>query len=180
MAGRVSARGRWPCWQPCPPAGTLGDSGRTMTDPALDAEGPAAAADTGVRGRLHGASARAAAAGRWAERHAEDLRARSALVAGAFEAEHVHRRRAGSVLAGGIAFRVFLWVLPAALFASGLAGLLQLSGSASPEQVARKLGLGASVARTVRQTTLHSDQSSIWLIVLGLAGTVYAAMGLIR
>src|SRR5689334_17703721 len=131
-------------------------------------------------GRRQAAQARAAAAAQWAGRQAESLRRRSMLAAAAFEAGQVDRRRAGSLLAGGLAFRVFLWLLPAALLASGVAGLLHLSGSASPDQIAGKLGLGASVAHTVRQATVHSDQTNLRLIVAGVVLTLYASTSLVR
>jgi len=55
-----------------------------------------------------------------ARRRVEELRTHSALVDAALEAGDLDRRRAGSLLAGGIAFRIFLWLLPAALFAAAL------------------------------------------------------------
>ena len=69
------------------------------------------------------------------------------------------------LLAGGIAFRVFLWLLPAALFVAALGGLVQPSGDASPERVAQDLGLAASVASTVAEATRQSDRGAVALIV---------------
>src|SRR4051812_21581219 len=98
-----------------------------------------------------------------AARRVEELRKRSALVDAALEAGDIDRRRAGSLLAGGIAFRIFLWLLPAALFAAALIGLVRPAGGASPDRVAQSLGLGASVASTVEQATRQSDHGAVAL-----------------
>ncbi len=90
------------------------------------------------------------------------------------------RRRAGSLLAGGIAFRLFLWLLPAALFAAGLVGLFRPSGSAEPDTVARKLGLGASVAAIVRQATRQSQKAPAVVLAIGLVLMLYMSISLIR
>src|SRR5437588_462551 len=125
---------------------------------------PAAPADAAVPGRLATARAHAVRTRDDAGRRVTDLRTRNELVDAALEAGDLDRRRAGSLLAGGIAFRVFLWLLPAALFTAGLLGLFQPSGSAQPEHVARKLGLGASVAAIVRQATKQSHKAPVALL----------------
>src|SRR4051812_49851470 len=67
-----------------------------------------------------------------ARRRVEELRQQSALVDAALEAGDLDRRRAGSLLAGGIAFRIFLWLLPAALFAAAVVGLVRPTGGGPP------------------------------------------------
>src|SRR3954454_1223871 len=74
--------------------------------------------------RTRSAGARALKARDETKRRVEYLRTRNALVDAALEAGDLDRRRAGSLLAGGIAFRIFLWLLPAALFAAAVVGLL--------------------------------------------------------
>src|SRR4051794_9761320 len=101
----------------------LGDDG--PVDPDVPAAGAAASA-RGSSAAGRGAKARDDAA-RWLE----DLRHRNPLVAAALEAGDLDRRRAGSLLAGGIAFRLFLWLLPASLFVAALAGLVRPTGSGS-------------------------------------------------
>jgi uncharacterized BrkB/YihY/UPF0761 family membrane protein len=84
------------------------------------------------------------------------------------------------VLAGGIAFRVFLWLLPAALLIAGAVGLVRPSGSAEPDHVARTLGLGASVAAIVRQATRDSERGTAALLALGIGLTLYMSLSLLR
>ncbi|MFN8203271.1 MAG: YhjD/YihY/BrkB family envelope integrity protein [Solirubrobacteraceae bacterium] len=126
------------------------------------------------------AEGRVTAARGAASRRLEDVRDRSALVDAALEAGELDRRRAGSLLAGGIAFRVFLWLLPAALFVAALAGLVRPSGGASPDRVARSLGLAASVASTVQHATRQSDRGAAVLAAIGVVLMLYTAMSLVR
>jgi hypothetical protein len=105
---------------------------------------------------------------------------RSTLVIAALQAGELDRRRAGSLLAGGIAFRVFLWLLPAALFVAALGGLVQPSGDASPERVAQDLGLAASVAGTVAEATRQSDRGAVALIAIGITLMLYTSTSLVR
>src|SRR4051812_40115148 len=128
----------------------LGDEG------AADLAAPAA--ETAATADRPSAPGRRAKARDDATRWLMDLRGRSPLVAAAMEAGDLDRRRAGSLLAGGIAFRLFLWLLPASLFVAALSGLVHPVGSASPEHVARSLGLAASVATTVDEATRQSDK----------------------
>ena len=115
-----------------------------------------------------------------AARRVEELRGRSALVDAALEAGDLDRRRAGSLLAGGIAFRMFLWLLPAALFVAALAGLVRPTGGASPAHVARSLGLAASVASTVEEATRQSDRGAAALLAIGITLMLYASISLVR
>ena len=115
-----------------------------------------------------------------ATQRVEELRRRSILVDAALEAGDLDRRRAGSLLAGGIAFRIFLWLLPAALFVAALAGLVRPTGEASPAQVAQSLGLAASVASTVEQATRHSNRGAWTLLALGTVLMFYTATSLVR
>jgi uncharacterized BrkB/YihY/UPF0761 family membrane protein len=133
-----------------------------------------------VSGRLQAASARASRTRQRGERQVEQLRADYELVDAALQAGDLDRRRAGSLLAGGIAFRLFLWMLPAALLIAGAVGLVRPSGSAQPDHVARTLGLGASVAATVRQATRESERGTAVLLAIGIALTLYMSMSLIR
>jgi uncharacterized BrkB/YihY/UPF0761 family membrane protein len=133
-----------------------------------------------VTGRRQSVGARATRTRERGTRELDELRAEHELVDAALEAGDLDRRRAGSLLAGGIAFRIFLWLLPASLLIAGLVGLIRPSGSAQPEHVARTLGLGASVAAIVRQATRDSQKGTAVLLPLGLGLTLYMSMSLVR
>jgi uncharacterized BrkB/YihY/UPF0761 family membrane protein len=169
-----------------------------MTDQAKRAgvaaadERAAAATDTGEAVQIdlgaaepaadgqRSAAARALKARDETKRRVEDLRTRNALVDAALEAGDLDRRRAGSLLAGGIAFRIFLWLLPAALFAAALVGLLRPTGGASPARVAQSLGLAASVASTVEEATRQSNRGAGALLAIGVVLMLYTSMSLVR
>ena len=136
--------------------------------------------DSAPTGRLGSARQRALRTRDKAGRRVNELRTHNELVDAALEAGDIDRRRAGSLLAGGIAFRLFLWLLPAALFAAGIVGLFRPGGSAQPDHVARKLGLGASVATIVRQATRQSHKAPVVLLALGLVLMLYMSTSLIR
>jgi uncharacterized BrkB/YihY/UPF0761 family membrane protein len=131
-------------------------------------------------GRVGAARRRARRTRDEASRRLDEVRHQSTLVDIALEAGELDRRRAGSLLAGGIAFRVFLWLLPAALFVAALAGLVRPSGGASPDSVARSLGLAASVASTVEHATRQSDRGAAALAAIGIVLMLYAATSLVR
>src|SRR4051812_24042573 len=150
----------------------VGDEGRTAPG-APAAEAPAA-------NGLRSAGRRAQQTRDQANARLAELRERSALVAAALEAGDLDRRRAGSLLAGGVAFRLFLWLLPAALFAAAVVGLVRPTGGSSPESVAKSLGLAASVASTVEQATRQSDKGATALLAISIALMLYTSMSLVR
>jgi uncharacterized BrkB/YihY/UPF0761 family membrane protein len=130
--------------------------------------------------RLRSANERATRTRDQAGEQLDRLRAEHELIDTALEAGELDRRRAGSLLAGGIAFRLFLWLLPAAVFAAGIIGLVKPTGSAQPDRVAQTLGLGASVTAIVRQATHESQQGTGLLLAVGLVLTLYASTSLVR
>src|SRR3954447_14961907 len=162
--------------------GAMADTGERSAAPA-DTDGPGrierGAPEPVARG-LRGATGRAQRTRDRATRRVEDLRHQSTLVDAALEAGGLDRRRAGSLLAGGIAFRIFLWLLPAALFVSALIGLVRPTGAASPARVAQSLGLAASVASTVEHATRQSNRGATSLLALGAALMLYTAISLVR
>jgi uncharacterized BrkB/YihY/UPF0761 family membrane protein len=137
-------------------------------------------ADAALKGRLRAVGARATGARDDATRRVNDLRPEHDLIDAALEAGDLDRRRAGSLLAGGIAFRLFLWLLPAALFAATIAGALHPTGAQNPDHVARTLGLSASMASTIEQATRQSQKSTAVLLAIGIGGMLYTSMSLVR
>src|SRR4051794_23003688 len=153
-----------------------------MAEPAERSPAPA---ETGGPGRielgatepiapeLRGASGRAQRTRDQATRRVEDLRHQSTLVDAALEAGGLDRRRAGSLLAGGIAFRIFLWLLPAALFVAALVGLVRPTGGASPPRPPPSLRPAPPVARTGEQAPPRSHPGAATPPALPAAPMVY-------
>lgn len=73
------------------------------------------------------------------------------------------RRLAASVLAGGISYRLFFWLLPLALI---LGGVLGFSSSASADEAARSFGLTATIASAVGDSVADANRGR-WALLLG-------------
>ena len=142
--------------------------------------GEASAKKPTFRERADAISERADTAKRAAAARGEILRTRHASVRLAYQAYERDRRQAGALLAGGIAYRLFLWLLPTALFAVGLVGLLADISSTSPESVAHDAGFGAALALTVAQAAQQSGKGSIYLVLLGGVLALWAGRAAVK
>jgi uncharacterized BrkB/YihY/UPF0761 family membrane protein len=98
----------------------------------------------------------------------------------ALEAIELDRLRAGGLLAGGIAFRAFLWLLPTALLATGVLGLVRDAAHEQPDVVARRLGLGGVVGSSVAGAVDQSSRGTALLLASGLVFMVYFGVSLVR
>ena len=145
-----------------------------------DAEPSDPSARPTLRERTELLKARAESARRSVEAQTESLRARHASVRIAYEAYERDRRQAGSLLAGGLAYRLFLWLLPAALFAVAAVSLFAEATSTTPEEAAEATGLGAALAVTVATAVEQSGRGAIYLLVLGGVLMVWAARSAVK
>jgi uncharacterized BrkB/YihY/UPF0761 family membrane protein len=125
-----------------------------------------------------------AALARGARRRAEDARAwaegargRSPALARVLAVAERDRARYGGLLAGAVAFRLFLWLLPFTLLLVGIGGMVsRLRGGAA--RVAADLGLQGQLAAVIEE---GASQRGWWIaIIVGLAGTLYAGLGAVR
>ena len=99
------------------------------------------------------------------------------IVVQAFESD---RRRAGGLLAGGLAYKVFLWQIPLVLFLVSAFGLVvDLSGD-DPAALARKTGMTAALAAAISKAVEASHSARWWLLILGAFVTVWAGRGVYR
>lgn len=85
------------------------------------------------------------------------------------------RQRGGPLLSGGLAYRLFLFLLPAALFVVAIVGTFADLSGETADQAAHDLGMGAALAATVAQAVSQSDASNWWLALLGLVLMLWAA-----
>jgi uncharacterized BrkB/YihY/UPF0761 family membrane protein len=97
----------------------------------------------------------------------------------ASEAYDRDRARAGGLLAGGLAYRIFLWEIPVALFLVSAFGLATELAGADPADLAQQSGMTASVAATIAQGVSASEHGRVWFS--SRAGlTVWAGRGVFR
>jgi uncharacterized BrkB/YihY/UPF0761 family membrane protein len=89
--------------------------------------------------------------------------------------EWIDRERAtgAPLLAGGVAYRLFFWVVPLGLVLAGLASLAASDDPAQVEDAARSFGLGAVAATQARQAFETGAYSRWFLLVSGLVLLVW-------
>lgn len=81
----------------------------------------------------------------------------------------------GALMAGALAFRLFLWALPAALLLVGISGFDSNSGGD-----AKSAGLGAVTARTIDQASEQAHHSRWYAVLLGAVLLFMASGALIK
>ena len=126
-------------------------------------------------------------AGAWARVRRENAAVRAtqarlehASVRIAFEAYERDSFHAGGLLAGGLAYRLFLWLLAFALTVSTAARLASSGTGRTPGDVARESGMSSALVNLVRQATDQSNQSAAVLFLLGLTLTLWTSMAVLK
>jgi uncharacterized BrkB/YihY/UPF0761 family membrane protein len=82
-----------------------------------------------------------------------------------FRAVDQNRRVAASVLAGGIAYRIFLWMLPFGLVVGGALGLGDAAGI---EDAVSNGGVPAAVVNAIGDIARAADVNTWWLLLTGV------------
>ena len=93
-----------------------------------------------------------------------DSRGRYNSVDVAFQLSDRDVATGGAVLAGAVAFRMFLWALPATLVLTGLLGF----SADEAADTAKDVGLGKVTAQTVGEAAYQAHRARWALIVIGL------------
>lgn len=96
---------------------------------------------------------------------AKDASERHISIAVPFRAAERNRRVAASVLAGGFAYRLFLWLLPFALIVGGALGL---GDADSIEDAVATGGLPGAVVDAIGDIARAADANSWWLLAIGV------------
>ena len=82
-----------------------------------------------------------------------------------------NRRVAASVLAGGLAYRLFLWMLPFGLIIGGALGFLNATNT---ENAVSKGGLPGAISNAVGDASRSAHSSSWWLLAAGIPLLLWA------
>jgi membrane protein len=93
----------------------------------------------------------------------------------AFDREMIH---GGGLLAGGLAYRLFLWLLPIGLVSRSL-GWLDVNDD-SVEGAAREFGIGAAAVASTYDAVETNPTNRYLLLALGLALLLWFSLGFVR
>jgi uncharacterized BrkB/YihY/UPF0761 family membrane protein len=84
----------------------------------------------------------------------------------------------GGIMAGALAYRLFIWILPLALVAVGGLGVVAESAAESPEKAAKSLGLAGLVSSSVAGAA--NSPAHWYAFVFGLPVLLWATRSLLR
>lgn len=98
----------------------------------------------------------------------------------AFEAAERELRAAGGLLAGGVAYRLFLWLVPFGLVLATLLGYWIEYDSGSAEDAAEEFGIGAAAYAEAVDAVETSEQNRLLLLLLALALLAWFSLGAVR
>jgi uncharacterized BrkB/YihY/UPF0761 family membrane protein len=134
-------------------------------------------------GRIRAMRARAGAARARAELMRQQVEGRRGSNRGvdvAFTAYEHDRDAGGSLLAGAIAYRMFLWTLPVALVAVGGLGFLSSVNPSDPGKAVRDVGIGSIPAQSVNEAAKSSTRAWWLVVIFGLVLLYLASVALVK
>jgi uncharacterized BrkB/YihY/UPF0761 family membrane protein len=99
------------------------------------------------------------------------------LVREVFEAE---RDLGGGLIAGGVAFRVFLWLVPFGLVGAALLSFWSEHDEDGLEEASRELGVGAAAAAAAAEALQNGDRNAALVLVFGLVTLAWFTLGAVR
>jgi uncharacterized BrkB/YihY/UPF0761 family membrane protein len=99
-------------------------------------------------------------------------RERHASVDTSFQIFERDQRVAASVLAGGIAYRLFFWSLPVALIAGGVLGF---TSPGTAEEIAEDSGFTGAAVDAVGESAADVNKARWVLLVIGISGLVWTS-----
>lgn len=109
---------------------------------------------------------------------AEEERRRHQSVSVVFEVVDRDGDAGGGIIAGALAYRLFVWLLPLALVGVAGLGFASDAGSESPEETARRLGVSGLVSSSIASAA--QGQARWYALLVGVPILVYATRSLLR
>jgi uncharacterized BrkB/YihY/UPF0761 family membrane protein len=98
----------------------------------------------------------------------------------AFEAFQRELAYGGGLLAGGLAYRLFLWLLPIGLVGAQILGILVDASDESVEDAAKEFGIGAAAIASAEEAVEASQPNRILLLLTGLVLLAWFSLGFVR
>lgn len=90
------------------------------------------------------------------------------------------RGSGASLVAGGLAYRLFFWLVPFGLLLASILSLWERDDPESFEDAARDFGLGAVAARAARDAIERESEARWYFLVAGLMLTFWFGIGVVR
>ncbi len=125
-------------------------------------------------------AARARARGEAAAQRVEELRPRIPALDAALTAGQRDRHRGGSVLAGALAFRLFVPLLPFALLIVAILGYATTEDASAPTSIAHSLDMRDATLTTIADSARLSSGDRLGVIVFGLVALLVASVSAVR
>jgi uncharacterized BrkB/YihY/UPF0761 family membrane protein len=97
-----------------------------------------------------------------------------------FQAFQRELRFGGGLLAGGLAYRLFLWILPIGLVGAQILGFWLESSGGSVEDAANEFGIGAAAIASAERAVETSNSNRILLLLGGLILLAWFSLGFVR
>ena len=111
-------------------------------------------------------------------RRAEDARTRHSTLDAAFEAVARDSEVGGGIIAGALAYRFFIWLLPFALVLVAGLGLTADAAGDSPVQAAKTLGIAGIVSQSIASAA--SGANRWYALLVGVPVLVYVTRSVLR
>jgi uncharacterized BrkB/YihY/UPF0761 family membrane protein len=86
----------------------------------------------------------------------------------------------GTLIAGGLAYRLFLWLLPLGLVVASIASFWEEEDPEGLESSAEDFGLSESTARSMTEVIQDSSRSRWYFLIIGLGFLLWFAIGVVR
>jgi uncharacterized BrkB/YihY/UPF0761 family membrane protein len=131
-------------------------------------------------GRVKGFVSKARRRGDAARAAIEARRPRVSSVDATLSAYERDRERAGFLLAGALAYRLFLWLLPFTLVVVGGLGFLEASDHDNPSDLADKLGVVGLASQSVSEAAADAEHARFIALLIGIPALYLASLGAIK
>jgi uncharacterized BrkB/YihY/UPF0761 family membrane protein len=109
---------------------------------------------------------------------AQDERGRHGSVDAVFEMAERDSEVGGGIIAGSLAYRLFIWLLPLALIAVAGLGIAADASSESPEEAAESLGLEGLISSSI--TNAANSPNRWYALAIGIPVLIWATRSLYR
>ncbi|MDF2754258.1 MAG: hypothetical protein K0S82_2641, partial [Gaiellaceae bacterium] len=96
------------------------------------------------------------------------------------EVVETERDLGGGLIAGGVAFRIFLWLVPLGLVVAALLSFWVEHDEDGLEEATREFGVGAAAAQAAAEALEAGDRNAGLVLVFGLVMLAWFSLGAVR